>query len=75
MEVKDYLKNVFYDDAGQMLFANHDDHGCLMVAEIRGWGALTGSQYNLPEDVAAKFQDKMGQFIADAIKEKLCRET
>ena len=43
--------------------------GMQMLAEVRGWGAIQ----NLFEDqdIAGKFQDNLGQFIVDAINEKI----
>lgn len=43
-----------------------------MIAEVRGWGAI--QQLFKHEIEAAVFQDKIGQFIAEAINEKLERE-
>lgn len=42
-----------------------------MIAEIRGWGAI--QQLFKNEQDAAKFQDSMGKFIADAINEKISK--
>ena len=52
---------VKYDNMGTYIF-DADNH---MVLMIRGWGRL---QY-LPE--AEEKQDEIGQFVADAINEKL----
>ena len=42
-----------------------------MVAEVRGWGTLQ-YKFNTANE-AAKFQDEVGKFIADAINEKIER--
>ena len=53
------------------------DEGCvwindLMILQVRGWGNI---QYILPTQKEAEaFQDQVGQFIADAINEKIERE-
>ena len=52
---------VIYDEFGQKIF----DTDSNMICDIRGWGHI---QYL---DNPEKKQDDMGQFIADAINEKL----
>ncbi len=54
---------VKYDYDSQMILDADNKHIC----DIRGWGWI---QYNDdPEDL----QDKMGEFIAEAINEKVLR--
>lgn len=55
-----------YRQAGQYLY---DAEG-KMIANVRGWGWI---QYLKVEDPEA-VQDEIGQFIAEAISEKLERE-
>ena len=43
-----------------------------MVADVRGWGRLQ-NEFKTQEE-AAKFQDEVGKFIADAIREKIQRD-
>lgn len=39
--IKEWLKDVYYDDFGQYLWSKQDaDGGSQMIGEIRGWGAL-----------------------------------
>ena len=49
-----------------------------MLAEMRGWGHIQNmfkdKNGNIDEDAAAKFQDMVGDFIADAINEKTERQ-
>jgi hypothetical protein len=64
--VKKWLgKELYYSAEGQMIFTK--DHQ--LVADIRGWGALIHCFETLNE--ASDFQDEIGQFIVDAINEKL----
>lgn len=61
---------VIYDNAGQYFFGKH---GQQMVAELRGWGAIQ-NMFPITEqgqNDAAKFQDELGEWIADAINQKL----
>jgi hypothetical protein len=49
-----------------------------MIAEIRGWGAIQNMFINKDGSInfedAEKFQDELGEFIADAINEKLMKQ-
>ena len=73
-QLRDFIgDSVKYDDNGTMIFGvkNGDIQ---LIADVRGWGAIQ----NLPQfkndktqDNMAEFQDALGQFIADAINEKL----
>ena len=59
---------VSYDNNGQYFFAHIDDT-IQVVAGLRGWGAI---QHLFAEHKeAAKFQDELGEWIADAINQKL----
>jgi len=46
--------------------------GMQMIGEIRGWGAIQNLFKTLQE--SEEFQDKLGNFIAEAITEKIQRE-
>ena len=50
--------------------------GMCHVADIRGWGYLTGGgrALNLHPDVAFAAQQRAMQFIVDAMNEKLARD-
>lgn len=73
--IQAYLNGkVTYDKDGQYFWitANND---MKMLAELRGWGSI---QYLfkdksgiIDEHLAAKFQDEIGEFIAEAINEKI----
>jgi hypothetical protein len=71
MTIKDYLKGkVYYEPAGQMIFCRKDDDSHILdVSSVRGWGKIQYSFKTFTE--AAKFQDDLGEFIAEAIREKL----
>ena len=65
MTVQEWLKDVKCEH--RYLFSDDGK----MVAEVRGWGTL---QYVFKTaEEAAKFQDKVGDFIAEAINEKIDR--
>jgi len=73
MTIKEWLKDVYYDQFGQYIWSKQDaDGGSQMVGEIRGWGALQ-NEFNIEEE-ASDFQDEIGKFIADAINEKVQRD-
>ena len=76
MEIKDYLKGeIYYDEAGQMVFCKKSNGNSQLICDIRGWGDIQ-YLFKLPDgklDVkkGMEFQDSIGMFIAEAIKEKL----
>ena len=71
MTIKEWLSNVKYDKYGQYLW-NTEKDGSQMIGEVRGWGAL---QHEFKtEEEASKFQDEVGEFIAQAIREKVERD-
>jgi hypothetical protein len=64
--------NIIYDNGSQCLFAVQKSGQHQMIGEIRGWGVIQ-ELFNSMEE-AESFQDELGQFIADAIKEKYERD-
>lgn len=74
MEIKDFLKGkVIYDPDSTQIFAVDDKGGLQLILDVRGWGALQNI-FELDMVKAAEFQDKMGDWIAEAINEKIERE-
>tara|TARA_R110001592_G_scaffold153282_3_gene381576 strand:- start:434 stop:676 length:243 start_codon:yes stop_codon:yes gene_type:complete len=74
MNLKKYFKNkVTYDPRyGTGVFTKCDKSGDRLIANIRGWGFI---QYEFKtEKEAGEFQDSVGQFIVDAINEKIDRD-
>jgi hypothetical protein len=72
MTIKEWLKDVFYDEYGQYLWNKDSDGDNQMIASVRGWGALQNKFIN--QKKARAFQDEVGKFIADAINEKVQRD-
>jgi len=75
MKPTDFINGtVTYDRDGQYLWINNQD-GIQMLATLRGWGRIQNmfavGDGKIDMDAAAKFQDEVGQFVADAINEKL----
>lgn len=71
MKLQEYIGEAIYDPSGQMIFAKTND-GLQQLADIRGWGHI---QQLFPKfKDCEKFQDDVGQFIADAINEKVKRD-
>lgn len=68
MSIKEYIGKAEYNADGQMIFCGKDEqHLC----DIRGWGRIN-KLFGFHSKAIA-FQDSVGQFIADAINEKLQR--
>ncbi len=61
-----------YDESGQMIFARRGKD-LQMLLNVRGWGAIQNLFKN--ENDAAAFQDAIGEWIADAINQKLEKQT
>lgn len=81
MKLKEWLKDVYYDEWGTRIWNRGDaDSGSQLVAEVRGWGRLQNefkSPNKTPQEStqeAAKFQDEIGEFIVQAIREKIERD-
>jgi hypothetical protein len=81
MKITDFIKGkVTYDKfGGQYLWIKNPNGGSQMLGEVRGWGAIQNlfrdKNGNIDEKEAGEFQDLIGDFIADAINEKIERET
>lgn len=72
MTIAEYIgDNLYYDkNSAQILSGGEGTNTDFrMIADVRGWGALTNIFKD--EGKAVEFQDQLGQFIADAINEKL----
>jgi hypothetical protein len=73
--VEEFINKAQYDRDGQMIWGVGKDGGQQIIADLRGWGAIqnmfmdSGGAVDLEK--AAKFQDEMGEWIADAINQKL----
>ena len=77
MKPTDFIKGkVTYDKEGQYFWI-HNKNTIQMLAELRGWGAIQNlfvKNGKIDSKTAAIFQDEIGEWIADAINEKLKRE-
>lgn len=72
MTIEQWLSDVYYDNWGTHIWNKEDkDGGSQLVAEVRGWGRLQNEFET--KDEAAKFQDEVGEFIVQAIREKIER--
>jgi len=70
MTIKQWLSNVYYDEWGTHIWNKEDtDGGIQLVADIRGWGRIQ-NEFKTEEE-AAQFQDEVGKFIVEAIREKI----
>jgi len=72
MKIEKWLSNVYYDEYGTHIWNKEKDGGSQLVADIRGWGRLL-NEFETKEE-AAQFQDEIGRFIIDAIKEKIAKD-
>lgn len=75
MTAKEYLSKgrIKFDPTGGYIWLVESDGNHVLICEIRGWGHiqhLFDKEENAIEK-AYKLQDEIGEFITDAIKEKL----
>lgn len=71
MTIEKWLADVHYDNLGTCIWNREKDGGNQMIADIRGWGAIQ-NEFKTNEE-AEKFQDEVGKFIVQAIREKIAR--
>ncbi len=80
MNIIDFISGkVEYDQhGGTYLWINQPNKGLQVLCEMRGYGAIQNlikdSKGEYDDEESAKYQDKLGQFIAEAINEKIERE-
>jgi len=72
MTVKEWLSKVYYDEHGTHIWNKEKDGGSQLIADVRGWGRIQNEFKT--EEQAFQFQDEVGKFIADSIKEKIERD-
>ena len=71
MKINEWLSDVYYDEWGTHIWNRVDGEGSQLVADIRGWGSLH-HLFETSEEAEA-FQDEVGKFIVEAIREKIER--
>lgn len=73
--IEKFINEAKYDRMGQKIWGVDKKGGHQMIVDVRGWGAIQNlfidKTGKVDEVSAGKFQDDMGQFIADAINEKI----
>lgn len=77
MKITDFISGkVEYDKfGGQFFWIKESKGGLQMLAEMRGWGRIQNMFPMTKEGQgnAVKYQDEIGDFIAEAINEKIER--
>jgi hypothetical protein len=76
MKVEDFIgEKVIYHVEGQNIYGINNKGELQNIADVRGWGAIQNLFKNkdgsIRNNEAESFKDELGQFIADAINEKL----
>lgn len=69
---------IVFDEIGTYIWCRSKSEGDQMIGEVRGWGAIQNlfrTKNGIDFQKAEQFQDELGKFIAEAIQEKLDRET
>jgi len=70
--IESWLSNVTYDLFGMKIYNKSENGDLIPIADIRGWASINHAFDNLDE--AYKFEDEIGEFITEAIREKLERQ-
>lgn len=65
-KIREYLNGIEYDPENRTLTADEGDNH---VANIRGWSSIR--KMFTTDQEAGEFQDALGEWIADAITQKL----
>jgi len=76
LKITDFLKGKFkYDNYGQNIWLVEPNGNHQKIADIRGWGRIQhffmDKKGKLDEKKAGEFQDKCGQWVADALNKAL----
>jgi len=73
MTKEDFIgENVSYEPWGQTIWGNKANGEQQMLLNLRGWGMI---QYEFDtKEEAQDFQDNTGEWIAEAINEKILRD-
>ena len=71
MKINEWLSDVYYDEFSMHIWNRDKDGGNQLIADIRGWSVLQHLFKTHEEAVA--FQDEVGKFIVEAIREKIER--
>jgi hypothetical protein len=73
MTKEDFIgESVSYEPWGQTIWGNKSNGEQQMVLNLRGWGMI---QYEFDtKEEAQDFQDNTGEWIAEAINEKILRD-
>jgi hypothetical protein len=79
MKIKDFIGvKAKYDEEGQLIWGVDENGRLQHLADIRAWGAIQNLFINKDKsidlDAASNFQDEFGEWIVEAINEKLERE-
>ena len=75
-KIKEFIGKATYGDHLQMIFGVQKSGHHQKLADLRGWGAIQNlfiKYGKLDVNKAKEFQDALGQWIVDAINEKLCK--
>jgi hypothetical protein len=69
-KIRSWIGKAVYNDHGQMIFRENNG-GQHQFLDVRGWGAIT-KIFKTTEEMEA-FQDAVGEWVADAINQKLAK--
>jgi len=77
MNIEQFIgEKVIYNKEGQQIYGEYKDKGLQLLLDLRAWGAIQNLHKKHPHgdidyEAAASFQDELGEWIANAINQKL----
>jgi len=71
--IKNFIGKAVYEQMGQRIWAVDSQDGHQMFLELRGWGAI--QHLFKTEKEAENFQDKLGEWVAETINNRLSMTT
>lgn len=73
--IEEFINKAYYDRSGQTVYGVDKDGGLQIIADLRGWGAIQNMFMDsggfVDVDKAAEYMDEMGEWVVDAINQKL----
>lgn len=71
LTIRKWLSNIYYNKEDQRIYSKNMEDKSQIILDVKGWGRLQ-NEFETEEE-AAKFQDEIGEFVADAIRQKIMR--
>lgn len=75
MEISKFINKAKYNKESQKIWGVQDNGHHQMICDLRGWGAIQNlfidKKGKIDLEKASEYQDELGEWIVDAINQKL----